>query len=163
MNNSGTYNVSYSTLPTFASSDIGYIVPGSQTIMQQSLNIPINQTYALGQFTNVEPGIYLFNLTGNFYCTYNASVSFQNVATFLTTQAPPSPPSNSQPSTSIVETISYLGPISNSGGIYVYLNGINMSSIVQVTSPTTYYITSICSIASSCEFQNYTFSLCKIA
>jgi hypothetical protein len=155
MSNGGTYNVSYSTLPTFTSSDVGFIVPGSQTTMQTAaINIPVFAIYTLGQFTNVASGIYLFNLTGNFSSTYSTSTTFLTVSTYLTTESP----SSSLPTTSIIINTTLLGPTTTNQ----YQNGINMSSIVQVNSPTTYYIICLGSLANY-TFQDYTFSLCKIA
>jgi len=155
MSNGGTYNVSYSSLPTFSSSDIGYIVPGSQTDMQTTaITVPENIITTLGQFTNVASGIYLFNLTGNYSSTYTSSTAFLTINTYLTTE----PPSSTPPTTSIIVTTTSLGPTTANQ----YLNGINMSSIVQVNSPTTFYIICLGGVANY-TFQDYTFSLCKIA
>ena len=54
-----SYNLGYTSLPTFNNNSIGYFFPGS-IITQQQFNLSGGENNDVVIFNNVPPGIYIF-------------------------------------------------------------------------------------------------------
>jgi hypothetical protein len=148
------YTASYVSLPTFASTNIGYIVPGSQLTpinipASSAPPIPYDTNYLVGQFPNVEPGVYIFNYNG----VYVGAAS-ESWLTYLSTSMSPTT------ATSNCNVITY------SENTYILgLNSATMSTIVQVPTTATYYIviyTYALTTPAASRINNCSFSLCRI-
>ena len=68
-----SYNLGYTSLPTFNSNSIGYVNPGSITDVS-SISLNVDNITNLATFTNVPIGVYLFVSTG-YYQSYSTATN----------------------------------------------------------------------------------------
>jgi hypothetical protein len=157
MTSNAPYTASYSVLPTFGSTNIGYIVPGSQLTpinIPSSGAIPYNTNYILGQFPNVDPGVYTFNYSG-FY----VGDPTEQWNTYLSTSTAPNTTNtlcdvNTNSFTTFLGSTPFLGT-----------NCTTMSTVIEVSTNTTYYIivnTPAVAGTASSIITDCSFSLCRI-
>ena len=158
MTSNAPYTASYSVLPTFVSANIGYIVPGSQLTpitIPSSGNIPYDTNYLLGQFSNVEPGVYIFNFNGFYFGTATEAWN-----TYLSTSSDPNP-SNTVCNATTYSFTTFFGSTPVFGS-----NCTTMSTVVEVATNTTYYIIvntpTVTGVSAESVITNCSFSLCRI-
>jgi hypothetical protein len=153
------YTASYVSLPTFASTNIGYIVPGSQLTpinipASSAPPIPYDTNYLVGQFPNVEHGVYIFNYNG----VYVGAVGETWLTYLSTSMSPTTATSNCNVITYSFTSFFFSTP-------FFGTNSATMSTIVQVPTTATYYIiiyTPNPGTPAASRINNCSFSLCRI-